>query len=437
VSPEGDKIHFNSAVECDAEILRRAGRGQEAISFLKKTRKPFDASSFDEERELERTRGASTYDNYDNLDSNIAQFLAGRIRRWTYTDWTDEERENLMDVNRVIDLLEKEKPSPRELAKAKKILEELHPDDRGVDYDRYGRRFDGITNSDRRDRNIIALGELVYLQAVARTSTHERTAPARETNEELLGLRETQLQVLKQFNEPGYEFMEGRTHYGDSAYEYFDESVDRIIAGENLDELSDEHGYGPSVVPAHDRLVKAIKDKQGLYLSLVLPERELKREMERTGLTGVSTSPFYNSREWGNVYTVMTPDGGTRSFSVYEHRNSDSIIINGTTNWDGESLPYSGETKNHFFAEIPVEDYERAASTLTYFMKSAQNGSLEDDSYLMRNAPKRDWTAILGRTVPGFREWHESNAPAAAAQNSMESDEELLKRLDFGSDLDE
>lgn len=435
VSPEGDKVHFDTPEECDAEILRRAGRGQEAISMLKKARKPFDPASFDEGRELEKAKLALKYDHYDNTDSGISRFLLKRINEWDRSDWTDEERENLMDVNRIVELVADEKPTPRALAKAKKLLDELHPEDSTVNYGSYGRLRVGPNNDERRDRNIIKLGELSYLQAVARTSegtAHE--APKRESNDGLLGIRATQLDVLKKFNEPGYEFMEGRTVYGDSVYEHFDKTIDRIVAGEDPDDLEHESGYGPLVVPASDRLMKAIRDNQGLYISLVMPERELKDEMQRAGVTNVSTSAFNNSREYGNVYTVMTPDGGTRSFSLYEHRNSDSIIINGTTNWDGEALPYGGETKNHFFAEIPVGQYTQASRTLTYFLKSAQEGTLEDDAYLMRNAPRVDWGEVLGRTVPGFRKWFEENMPAEAARNSMEGDEAVLERLDFESD---
>ena len=61
----------------------------------------------------------------------------------------------------------------------------------------------------------------------------------------------------------------------------------------------------------------------------------------------VNVSSFNNGREYGLVYTVDTPSGDKRSFSVYEHRNSDSIIINGKTNWNkNEDLPYAADSKN-------------------------------------------------------------------------------------------
>lgn len=79
--------------------------------------------------------------------------------------------------------------------------------------------------------------------------------------------------------------------------------------------------------------------------------------MERADVSNVTVSSFYNSREWGNAYTVMTPDGSTRTFSVYEHRNTDSVIINGKTNWKGSDveLPYVEDNKYSFLQKFHME----------------------------------------------------------------------------------
>jgi len=55
---------------------------------------------------------------------------------------------------------------------------------------------------------------------------------------------------------------------------------------------------------------------------------------------------FVNCRECGLTFTVRKKEGNNRkTFCIYEHRNSDEIIINGIDNWSSfsEDLPYMGD----------------------------------------------------------------------------------------------
>ena len=170
-----------------------------------------------------------------------------------------------------------------------------------------------------------------------------------------------------------------------------------------------------SIMPRQEVLMYYMDSDRGnqqLYLATAFPERELNDALKENNVNSVSVSSFYNSREWGNAYTVVDPDGNTRTFSVYEHRNTDSIIINGKKNWKpNEDIPYAGETKNSFFAEFHPDDKKAAADTLAFFMKQAEKGDLPDDDDLIRLAEHRDWRSILSDSVPGFKEWADKNYP--------------------------
>lgn len=157
-------------------------------------------------------------------------------------------------------------------------------------------------------------------------------------------------------------------------------------------------------------------EKQPMELILAFPDRNLAPVLERLGVEQVSVSPLKNGREVGLVYTVLTPNGGSRSFSVYEHRNTDSIIINGEENWDPIAKPYGpypevrteGGSKWDFFAEFSPGSYKQAAESLGYLLKAAQNGKLESDAELVAKAEHLDWGAILSKQIPAFGEWLES-----------------------------
>lgn len=186
------------------------------------------------------------------------------------------------------------------------------------------------------------------------------------------------------------------------------ETLDRYHAGEKIEDAAP--------LPS-DRLLKVltvedngIMSQQELYNVLVFPEKDLKPVLDRLGIDQVGVSPLVNGRENGLVYTVRDSNGGTRSFCMYEDRNSDSLIINGKTDWnpnDFDPLPYAGHKKHEFFAEFAPGDYKQAAETMGYFLKSAERGDLESDQELVEKLERRDWKAILSESIPGFAEWWE------------------------------
>ena len=62
---------------------------------------------------------------------------------------------------------------------------------------------------------------------------------------------------------------------------------------------------------------------------------------------------FQNGREMGLTFGNL--DGtDNMTYCVYEHRNSDDIIVNGKRNWTGWAgdLPYAGETKYDYIASF-------------------------------------------------------------------------------------
>lgn len=84
--------------------------------------------------------------------------------------------------------------------------------------------------------------------------------------------------------------------------------------------------------------------KEGLKTGLVI--LELLRDDERLKNIPIYVECFINCREGGLTFTVK---GQTKSmtYCIYEHRNSDNIIVNGKENWSSfsDDLPYAGEDK--------------------------------------------------------------------------------------------
>lgn len=215
----------------------------------------------------------------------------------------------------------------------------------------------------------------------------------------------------KNLSQARSEVMQALNRIGDEDYfspsmdVYVQETLDRYHAGETIDE---EEEALPS-----DKLLKVltvedngIMSQQQVYNVLVFPEKDLKPVLTRLGIDDVRVAPLINGRENGLVYTVRGINGETRSFCMYEHRNTDSIIINGKTDWDPrEGLPYASNSKEAFFAEFAPGDHRQAAETLGYFMSAAQRGDLETDEELAAMVSRRDWRAILSENIPGYAEW--------------------------------
>lgn len=366
------------------------------------------------------------YDS-DNRDNDLVPTWIKYIKEDTNPSWTDNEKENLYRTEKLVNILKNKNMNDSDWKEADDLIERLKPVYKKVPY-----MPDTSSDFTKKDRNIVRVANDLYLLRKSMDVPEPPKAPDREVNDRIVGLRDAQLENLRKYNDPGYDHYEGRKILGDSVENYFDDTLNRVVSGEEykpFDDSVDNQMYAPK----HDQFMNALEENDQLYMATVFPDKELKEEMERADVSNVTVSSFYNSREYGNAYTVMTPDGDTRTFSVYEHRNTDSIIINGKTNWKGSDveLPYTADSKHEFFAEIPYGERNQAARTLTYFMKNAQNGTLEDDQYLSNNAPRRDWNAILSEQIPGFKDWHEENFPAQAAEKGLNEDEDILRRLDF------
>lgn len=352
--------------------------------------------------------------------------------------WTDAEKLNLGAVEKIADLTTKEDFTPEDQAEAERLISSLAPIETRLGSNRIGRLSGRDTTPNpifARDRQLHSLARNILTRRLADDETFE---PVTEelSNDRLIGLREAQDAFFKNFNHPDY-YHNGETYMGDVEGHY-QEAIARVVRGDDATDLVNDEG-GRSLLPASSRVFNAMHPenfstnlgKQQLYLAAAFPVNELKEEMDRVGIDGVSVSTLDNGREQGNVYTVVTPDGSTRSFAVYEHRNSDTIIINGKEDWDGTGLPYAGDNSRHFYAQYHEGEFKRAAQALTFYMALAQKGELEDDNYLVANATKVDETAILDAQIPGFKEWRQSRISDRYIAAEDENEEDILKRLDF------
>jgi len=354
------------------------------------------------------------------------------IREWEHP-WTDAEKRNLLVINELCDVLAGSPFEGDVENEARDLIASLEP---AVLPQQRGYRSDHphADNWRARDKMLHDLADDLIIRRRGEELTHE---PADAVyNPRMIGLEDAQNVAFARYNHPEYN-KDGSTQLGD-VEPYLQESIARAVRGDVRPEWLSTNESDRGMLPESERIfVSVAEDEEGyisssqLYLALVFPVKELKAEMDRVGIDNVSVSSFYNSREWGNVYTVMTPDGSTRSFSVYEHRNSDSIIINGLADWDGEGLPYAADSKYQHFGEFAPRDRERAAQSLTFYMTQAQQGELHDDETLVRNAPHLDWNAILDNAIPGFKEWRQSKISDTYIAPADETEEEALKRLDF------
>ena len=76
---------------------------------------------------------------------------------------------------------------------------------------------------------------------------------------------------------------------------------------------------------------------------------------------------FYNCREYGITYSV-----GEFAFCVFEHRNNDTVYIQGSRLDDSyEYGPYTGESKYDGLTTVEPEDYGTAARIVQRLLVSA------------------------------------------------------------------
>jgi hypothetical protein len=102
----------------------------------------------------------------------------------------------------------------------------------------------------------------------------------------------------------------------------------------------------------------------GLEVSLKILE-ELKK-IPQMHLVNVSVKTFINGRECGFTYMMFN---GINAFTwcTYEHRNSDSIIINGCEGYKDNAgdLPYATDSKWDYIATFSPGQYKEAAKKLS------------------------------------------------------------------------
>lgn len=324
---------------------------------------------------------------------------------------------DLTRVGKIAEILDKDEPSDEDFKYAEKLLKQLQRSE--TDY-----CHNEIFESPRNRLKAYAEG-LIIARKIEQIPEPD-PAPQRVEATGFVGLSEAQKVAVGTANM--YDSI------GNSALNSLENTLNRISNGEELDYSNSEYARGESEStyerPKHDRLMHFIENNSQTYLATAWAENELHSEMVKQGVENVKVDSFYNTREWGNVYTVDHPDGGNMSFSVYEHRNSDAIIINGKKNWDGEELPYVADSKYEFFAEIPGDDKVKAAQILTYFMKETQKGEIQDEATLANSAMRIDWVSVLSEKIPGFGKWAEEHGHDVS---EAKTDEDILKRLDFDS----
>lgn len=237
---------------------------------------------------------------------------------------------------------------------------------------------------------------------------------------DLVGLEAAQTDYLRYENHEGeYEWSMGYLYDGEVS-QYGDEMVRRALLGEESAYDYELYQRNFKQTPAREKFFLAMTKQSGINsqnvvdAAMVFPDRDLYPVLKRLNVTNVSVSALKNSRETGLVYTVMTPQGTTRSFSLYEHRNSDALCIGGQENWDVNEQPFgpyakdaAGKgSKENVFAEFSHDTSKRqVAETLGYFLQQAQRGELESDQDLIAKAERLDWNAIIAERIPGFGEW--------------------------------
>lgn len=87
---------------------------------------------------------------------------------------------------------------------------------------------------------------------------------------------------------------------------------------------------------------------------------------------------FYNCREEGFTYSLLN---GKQDmvFCVYEHRNSDSIIINGCKRENMKSYgPYNGGSKWDYLYSFGYGEYSDCVEKLVEVMLQSYKGEFDD-----------------------------------------------------------
>lgn len=410
-----DKFHINPQTGnpgvCRAKYSCRFGGSEEHFDSKVEAREDYEmrmsAPEINEVKVVRDLRSEIVLP--ETSDWNQVDFRLKSIQDWP-AGWTVKEKENLASVLKLNEVLSKENMTDADWEKAHKIYSHMHPQT-SKSPSAYG-KDDAYK---RRDANLIGLAEDLMNRKRA-YDYPESNAPERERMDSIIGLADAQKAAVISYNVQERYKADPYHNLHKDAEQHLDKALDRIAAGEKYEPI-EQIGQAPinnSLLPERDRLFRLISNtdpedpnqfNNQLYLATAFPERELKDSLKNAGVENITVSHFENGREHGLAYTVMTPDGSSRTFSVYEHRNSDSIIINGKTNWKHGELPFAADSKDQFFAEFAPENRKQAADALVFFMKDAQRGDIDSDKDLASKVERRDWRAILTESVPGYGEW--------------------------------
>jgi hypothetical protein len=102
---------------------------------------------------------------------------------------------------------------------------------------------------------------------------------------------------------------------------------------------------------------------KGLSIGLIVLEL-IKQDKEFCNKYRVNVGTFTNCSECGLTFMVMEKKSFT--WCIYEHRNSDSIIINGKEGYISlnDELPYKAGNKYDYLASFSYNEYYEAAEKL-------------------------------------------------------------------------
>jgi len=80
----------------------------------------------------------------------------------------------------------------------------------------------------------------------------------------------------------------------------------------------------------------------------------------------ISVGTFTNCREVGLTFFVIAKSGEYFTWCVYEHRNSDELIINGKSGHHGKlgDLPYMSDSKYDYLSSFSYDEHKDCADKL-------------------------------------------------------------------------
>lgn len=127
----------------------------------------------------------------------------------------------------------------------------------------------------------------------------------------------------------------------------------------------------------------------GLKNSFIVLEY-IRNNEELNSLCDIEVGTFTNGRECGLTFHLLgynDDDGNVMmgsindsfTYCVYEHRNTDEIIINGKSGYvhfNGD-LPYKGESKNEYIASFKYNDHGKCAEKLASLMLKSREKFLK------------------------------------------------------------